>query len=595
MNKSYHYKPSPEEEEEFELEEKAAKADANSIGNTPFNVLMQQAGKLKSKQGEVFRRKYDSFPLWYQHSMFSNEGVNRARSKKFDERFKEALEYKEKGNESMKNNELYDAMHDYERALSIFTWIENLKEDWTRKEIEDNMIKECKYDPQSAEEADAIRGLQISCLLNLSLVYIRQQQWGDVIRACTEVLDIDPQNPKAFYRRAQARYLPMHCGATENEMALVDLKKAVQASPKDKIIKREYLNLKTELEKQQQRDSQQFGGLFKRGRIVEDVPNIATANHGMTLEDAMRSLKDAESASRRYYEDGKYEDSARLQSTVERIRTDIESFKAQRHEELRKSSATNPFLDLDMSNVTPQMIEDAKKHGLDLNDAGVRNYIIEVQNEMRRKNEESSVKQFGESSLAADKENDDDVKSVIDRVECKKLVDILCDGWDSPDNHELVSRLLSNRYEHYMQHEVLNEEVDIAPMNENNASPFESLHEYMLHDIGLLYGEHIAQNSEDEGVSNAKFSQRIMEMMEEKYHLGAVERDIRNQMGYDWKTVFFIALIAILFIRFLIWPNLNKMCEQYCFYIGCDESFICNPPRHYGEEQRRGNFDDDEL
>ena len=53
MNKSYMYKPSDEEEAEFDNEEKTA---ANSsVGNTPFNVLMQQAGKLKSKQGEAFR------------------------------------------------------------------------------------------------------------------------------------------------------------------------------------------------------------------------------------------------------------------------------------------------------------------------------------------------------------------------------------------------------------------------------------------------------------------------------------------------------------------------------------------------------------
>ena len=77
MNESYKYKPSQKEEEEFEAE---AKADANSsIAGTPFNVLMQQAGKLKSKQGETFRSKYDKYPPWYQHSMFATEehGISR--------------------------------------------------------------------------------------------------------------------------------------------------------------------------------------------------------------------------------------------------------------------------------------------------------------------------------------------------------------------------------------------------------------------------------------------------------------------------------------------------------------------------------------
>lgn len=201
MNKSYKYKPTQEEEEEFEAEEKAS-ANA-SIAGTPFNVLLQQAGKLKSKQGEVFRSKYDKYPPWYQHSMFATDEIVAARGLEFPKRMEIALDYKEKGSSSLKINELYDAMHDYERALSIFTWIENLKDDWTKKEIEDSMIRECEYTPVSTEEFDALRSLKVSCLLNLALVYTRQLQWSDVIRACTAVLDIDPNNSKAFYRRAQ--------------------------------------------------------------------------------------------------------------------------------------------------------------------------------------------------------------------------------------------------------------------------------------------------------------------------------------------------------------------------------------------------------
>jgi hypothetical protein len=98
----------------------------------------------------------------------------------------------------------------------------------------------------------------------------------------------------------------MCCGATENEIALADLKQALALQPTDKIIKREYVKLKGELDRQRVKDSKQFGGLFERGRVVEEEAEErgeggggrqpAGSGSGMTVEEALRSLKDAESA-----------------------------------------------------------------------------------------------------------------------------------------------------------------------------------------------------------------------------------------------------------------------------------------------------------
>ena len=93
----------------------------------------------------------------------------------------------------------------------------------------------------------------------------------------------------------------MYCGATENEVALKDLKQALSLKPEDKLIRREYVKLKRELEKQHVKDSKQFGGLFDRGRVVEDAGNADMSSihdesqSRMTVEEALQSLKDAES------------------------------------------------------------------------------------------------------------------------------------------------------------------------------------------------------------------------------------------------------------------------------------------------------------
>ena len=89
----------------------------------------------------------------------------------------------------------------------------------------------------------------------------------------------------------------MYCGATENEIALADLKEALTLKPDDKLIRREYNKLKSELDRQRVKDTKQFSGLFNRGRVVEDEDTTNNSHcSSMTVEEALKSLKDAESA-----------------------------------------------------------------------------------------------------------------------------------------------------------------------------------------------------------------------------------------------------------------------------------------------------------
>jgi hypothetical protein len=49
-------------------------------GEVPFSILMQQACAIKSKQNEIFRRKFDASPTWLQHTMFAeNEEITQIR------------------------------------------------------------------------------------------------------------------------------------------------------------------------------------------------------------------------------------------------------------------------------------------------------------------------------------------------------------------------------------------------------------------------------------------------------------------------------------------------------------------------------------
>ncbi|XP_052749879.1 peptidyl-prolyl cis-trans isomerase D isoform X2 [Galleria mellonella] len=71
------------------------------------------------------------------------------------------------------------------------------------------------------------------CHLNLAACYIKLEDHRMCIKSCNEVLEFEPRNEKALYRRAQANY------ALKNyDSALSDLKIAERVSPNNKAVQK---------------------------------------------------------------------------------------------------------------------------------------------------------------------------------------------------------------------------------------------------------------------------------------------------------------------------------------------------------------------
>lgn len=51
------------------------------------------------------------------------------------------------------------------------------------------------------------KSLLIAARLNCALCLLKQEKYTEAQAACKEVLDVDPNNIKALYRRGQVRYL----------------------------------------------------------------------------------------------------------------------------------------------------------------------------------------------------------------------------------------------------------------------------------------------------------------------------------------------------------------------------------------------------
>ncbi|CAB3225506.1 unnamed protein product [Arctia plantaginis] len=122
------------------------------------------------------------------------------------------------GNCFFGDGEYKSAVRKYQKCLRylnhVFNDTENIKETETREHLQE------------------IRTTYLlQCNLNLAACYMKLEDYRACVNFCTEVLELDPRNEKALYRRGQANY------ALKNyDDALMDLKQAEKISPNNRAV-----------------------------------------------------------------------------------------------------------------------------------------------------------------------------------------------------------------------------------------------------------------------------------------------------------------------------------------------------------------------
>ncbi|XP_035210309.1 70 kDa peptidyl-prolyl isomerase-like [Stegodyphus dumicola] len=98
--------------------------------------------------------------------------------------------------------------------------------------------------PSGQEEGMDIRGLKLSCYLNVAACQMRHHNFESVVINSTKALIIQPNNAKALYRRGAA-YLQLQ----EYEKAKEDLSSAQQLEPKNQAVAKQMQILKCRVQK----------------------------------------------------------------------------------------------------------------------------------------------------------------------------------------------------------------------------------------------------------------------------------------------------------------------------------------------------------
>lgn len=236
--------------------------------------------------------------------------------------------------------------------------------------IDDDVI--VLVDDQGENEADvaAAKKLRQTCCLNLAACKLHLQKYEECIKACDVALELDPGNVKALYRRAEARIRPSKATAYEHDCAIKDLAEAAKIEPDNKIVDKLLTQLRGERKVQRDKDTKTFSGMFNRGELYRkedestvhvpknneaDMKDIQHRIDGISDEDTLeKRTADAELLRDLYMRNGKEEEARELNDKIKVAKQAI------------RDREDRPVMNWE--NPTEEMIDDAKKHGLDLTD-----------------------------------------------------------------------------------------------------------------------------------------------------------------------------------------------------------------------------------
>jgi len=206
------------------------------VNGTPFSVLLSQAVKLKSAQEAPLRSKFNSFPTFYQNSIFPRDQVDEARGKDFEGRMEDAGRFKNMGNSALKELRYQDAITCYEMALGVFKYLVNTNPNWKTEGVKDDYIRQEEFETDVECEKSQVCKFLVMCYTNIAVVSLKTGQLRQAIEACNEAIEIDSSNVKALYLRSKARLTPKSAGMVEEDMAVRDLQTAKKLDPKNQVV-----------------------------------------------------------------------------------------------------------------------------------------------------------------------------------------------------------------------------------------------------------------------------------------------------------------------------------------------------------------------
>lgn len=122
------------------------------------------------------------------------------------------------------------------------------------------------------EEKQQSKVLKISCKLNNAACNLKLKDYKEAEKLCSKVLELDGQNVKALYRRAQA-YIQL----VDLDLADRDIKRALEIDPDNRDVKLEYKILKDKVREYNKKEAQFYSNIFAKMNKLEQTNSTMAA------------------------------------------------------------------------------------------------------------------------------------------------------------------------------------------------------------------------------------------------------------------------------------------------------------------------------
>ena len=119
----------------------------------------------------------------------------------------------------------------------------------------------------------------MNTFLNIAACNIKTKNYETAEKACEEVFKLEPDHPRALYRRARALALPINSGVPEFRKALVDLKKLIKLKPKNfkmSPVKKEIVRLEQLVNVNSKRELDTYSKMFSSKQSVNEYVKETT-------------------------------------------------------------------------------------------------------------------------------------------------------------------------------------------------------------------------------------------------------------------------------------------------------------------------------
>jgi hypothetical protein len=394
--------------------------------STEFGSMMQHAMKIKGAQMEQDRKKFEVWPQFLQNSMWErNETTLKLRELPPAERLQGAAALKDEGNELFKKKKYTSAVELYEAAVGSFVYAKQLDPDWKKKGIKDETIELIDERGDDADK-EKIEAFLVSCYNNLAACYLgrassgRPEPGGSIdgdyklcVQASTAGINIAP-SCKALYRRARGLCEPLTSTDDDVDAAIRDLVAAASAEPEDKAVRQLLTRLRQEKKEKKEKERTGMAGMFAKGELYDKATLEGMAKReesqkkalekksdkARTPEECEREQAEAMRAVEHLRGQGRHADADSLEAKVREHQGQLNEYKRAVAEDEERAKRHDPT-QIDYSDPTPEQVEDAKKHGIDLFDPMVRQELQRLQQEKIEEEEDD-----GEEGEEGDSEGD---------------------------------------------------------------------------------------------------------------------------------------------------------------------------------------------